>query len=187
MKNRYCRRTKLSEAEFLDIVVSFSNGKTASETYRYMAAEGRRVSRQTIEKKFLELGDYIYRKRILPVFFRLHERHPESSVEEIQKHFLEQLWEGMRGTLDYNAFRAQGHPIPGGDVLVEIVRGSAPLRADDDIVVGMLRFRWRRFNGFPRAKFKSHLGSAFHLACGIQFSHVRECFRLIDDLKDDPL
>jgi hypothetical protein len=144
MKNRYCRRTKISEEAFTLLLTNFCVGATVSDTavlfqYRHM-----KLSRQSIEKKYQELGNYYYRKHVLPSYLkRLKKRNPTvvRSDDEWEQWWLDILWKLMRGELDYAAFRRDGLPYPGPETFVKY-----------------LQDRWRRTNGFPRETFTSQLG-----------------------------
>jgi len=67
MKNRYCRKTKLSEAQFLSILICYSSGMTASQASKPYDEKKPPASRQTIERVYLELGLYLHRKLVRPI------------------------------------------------------------------------------------------------------------------------
>lgn len=146
MKNRYCRNTKLSETEFMWIVVHYCVGSLATDTQVALAGREMRLSRQTIEKKFLDIGHYLYRNNALPQLLRFHkELNPDSdrTDDEWEQLWLDGLWENMRGTLDYAEYRFKNRNYPGHDTLIRT-----------------LRMRWKLYKGFPRNKFPSHVGFA---------------------------
>ncbi len=69
MKNRFCVRTKLSEEVFLNILGGFCKGMTATETHEAICDLGQKVSRQAVEMKFLEIGQYFYNKLFAIIHF----------------------------------------------------------------------------------------------------------------------
>src|SRR5687767_2077659 len=101
MKNRYCRRTKLSEKEFLSILSGYCMGLTATEAAKARTAIEKPASRQTVERIFLQLGNYLYRKHVSPIFIELAKRNPErlSDVDESERIVLDRLWDAIRGKL----------------------------------------------------------------------------------------
>lgn len=176
MKNRYCRRTKLSEKEFLSILSSYCTGLTATEAAKASAAREKPASRQTVERIFLHLGGYLYRKYVSPIFVELAKRNPErfGDVNESERIVLDRLWEAMRGELDYEYFRSNKLPFPGGDDLLLV-----------------LKHRRNSFSGLTRDKFPAHLGYAMYRLQGDDPYSLRGTLRSYENLKDllesDPL
>lgn len=174
MKNRFCRRTKLSEPEFIHIVVAFSSGMTAVQACAFIKTQDCKVSRQTVENKFLELGNYLYRKLTRPASLRtMRETNPgiDISDDEIEREALQAVWDRLRGTLDYASYREGEFVYPGPDRLIET-----------------LQERWRRFNGFQKGKLKSHVGfAAYHSQPVFHASVERMSGHLLMMLMEDPL
>lgn len=145
MKNRFWRKTKLSEAEFAAIVECWCGGMTATESTDVLEARGMKVSRQSVEKKFLELGDYFYRKFMLPVSLRhVREAHPDVRLSDakIEGIELSGFWGELTGKVVHSEFRNLGVPYPNQDI------------------VNVLRERWRKFSGLSMNTFRSHVGFA---------------------------
>jgi hypothetical protein len=145
MKNRFWPKTKLTEAEFAAIVECWCGGMTATESADVLEARGMKVSRQSIEKKFLELGDYIFRKFTLPVAIRhVREAYPDARLSDakIEDAELSGLWGELTGKVVHSEFRKRGVPYPNQDI------------------VNVLRERWRKFNGLSMSTFRSHVGFA---------------------------
>lgn len=174
MKNRYCRRTKLSEEEFMRLIVYFCRGWPATTAHSQCADMGVKISRQTIEKKFLEFGDYFYRKFTRPQFLQLYKDcNPgiERPDDEWEQQWLDEIWHNMRGTLDYAAFRRDNMPYTGHDTLIRTLQG-----------------RWQLFNGFARENFRSHLGFATFFDGARQHSTMEVAIsQFIREFEKDPL
>jgi hypothetical protein len=176
MKNRYCRRTKLSEKEFLSILSAYCAGLTATEAAKANAAVEKPASRQTVERIFLQLGNYLYERYVRTIFVELAKRNPErlSDVDESERIVLDRLWDAMRGDLDYAYFRNVKLPFPGGDELLLV-----------------LKRRWAAFNGFTRDKFPAHLAYAvYQLLDDKPFTlraRLRRYENLTELLEKDPL
>lgn len=146
MKNRYCRRTKLSEKEFLHILSCFCVGLTATEAHALSADCNVKISRQTIAKKYLDLGIYFYKKWAKPALIKMLrtvKANASLSDEYLETAMLEVLWLDMRGELDYAEYRKKHARYPGPPELIEA-----------------LKKRWKTLNGFQKDTRKSHLGIA---------------------------
>lgn len=175
MKNRYCRNTKLSEEEFLSILAAYCSRTTASEAATTSPAHKKPASRQTVERIFLQLGDYLYRKYVSPIFVELARRNPKlSDVTESERVILDGLWQAMRGELDYEYFRRHKLPFPGGDALLLVLKN-----------------RWTMLNGFTRDKFPHHVAYAIYQLEDDEplsfMATVRIHERLKEMLEKDPL
>jgi hypothetical protein len=148
MKNRYCLRTKLSEEVFLKILGGFCAGMTATEAHGILGELGDKVSRQTVETKFLELGNYFYKKWTRPSFVSMmREANPGTTLPDVDLEImcLHMLWVELRGQTGYKELREQKMPRPGPAELIDA-----------------LTARWKAFNGFTKDTFKSQLGFAFY-------------------------
>jgi hypothetical protein len=150
MKNRYCARTKLSEDTFLLIVSGFCAGLTATETRATILEQNLKVSRQAVEEKFLELGQYFYRKwvasRLIQLMREANTHCPwELPDQELESAALYYLWKTVRGDLPYEGFRKHNMEYPGPPELIDT-----------------LKKRWISFKGFPPDTFKGHVAFALY-------------------------
>jgi hypothetical protein len=149
-KNPFMRRTKLSIQEFQGVIGSFCIGLSATEARATLAQINFPVSRQTIERMYLLIGDFIYRKYFLPWFFRQLRRDlaelGKTLDSNLEKHgqtlILDEIWKSLQGELNYAQFRANNWAYP--------VEQLMPY----------LRERWTKFNGFSRKNLVSHVGYA---------------------------
>lgn len=152
MKNRYCHRTKLSEVQFIWIAGGFCAGATATQIFKLIKehpGKVKPVSRQTIERLYLQLRKWSYLRYVRPSILSSARRlsppehtRPKSDAE-IEKIALKTVWLHLHGKLDYKRYRQIGYFYP------------CP-----DPVTKHLQERWRRLNGFPQETLAAHLGYA---------------------------
>lgn len=148
MKNRYFRKTKLTEDEFGHIVFLYISGSTASDAQkRLQDGWGLKISRQTISTTFLAVGEYIYfnffRNDALAAF---KQGYPglKLPVFQWETMMLGQIWSHMLGNLAYPDVRKQNRAYP--------FEGTG--------IIEHLRERRKRLNGFPFESLASHVGQA---------------------------
>lgn len=171
MKNCYCRRTKLTTNEFELVASQFVTGATASETAQWLAESKNPISRQSIEKKFLDLGNYLYRKYPYVDYEKfaaaLNQSH---QLARVKKLFLDAIWNEIRGTQDYAGFRKANVPYVVNEKLAYV-----------------LKWRWRLFNGFTRKNLTAHLGFASFFLETAHMNRMQAWRTLLEHLEKDPL
>jgi len=139
-----------------------------------MQENGVAISRQTIAKQFVELGNYVYLKFALPTFLEaLRKANPgiPDSDKSLEEFIVGQMWQTMRGDLNYKFYREIKSPYPGPDELIKA-----------------LQERWRTFNGFPQNTFRSHLGYAYYTMLAASSKSPEKAYKnLTEHLTLDPL
>jgi hypothetical protein len=174
MKNRYCLRTKLDEETFGQVVAGFCAGLTATETYITINELGNKVSRQTVETKFLELGSYFYKKWTRPAFVSLmRQANPDSPMPDVDLEIvaLHMLWAEFRGETGYKELRNAKLPPPGPPELIKAMQA-----------------RWKEFNGFTKDTFRCQLGFVYYsLRPNVQQNPEGGYKRVMTILEREPL
>ena len=170
MKNKFLRDTKLTEEEFLSILWGFCGGVTASDMHTIFKNAENPISRQTIARKYTELGYYLWdnvvRQSYIDMYREANSDQDRSSFG-IENYVLDTLWKALEGTLNYSAFREVGSEYPGADILPA------------------LKARWVAFNGFSRDHFAGHVAAAYLQAS--QESHEIRYWWFIKQLLEKPL
>jgi len=146
VQNRYCRRTKLSEESFLLVLAAYCGGRTATDAHQQLVDMKVSISRQTIEKKYLDLGRYLYLgfyRRALLDLVRKSNPTIELSDEKLEPLVIDHLWKAMRGTVEYAVATKPDNP-----------------ESNIESMIAILQDRWRSANGLARSTFYSHVGYA---------------------------
>lgn len=170
MKNKFCPDTKLTEEEFLSILWGFSGGMTASQVHDLFKSAGNPVSRQTVARKYTELGYYLWDNAIKHAYISMYREANADDIRSafgIENYVLDTLWKALQGTLNYGAFREIGSAYPGDDILPA------------------LKARWVAFNGFGREHFAGHVAVASLMTS--QPSHEIRYWWFIKQLLEKPL
>lgn len=144
-KNRYCRRTKLSEQSFLAIFFSYMDGDAATEAHHAinkMNSVELSCSRQAIEGVYLKLGKYLWEHFVYP---KLEAKYLEydlkgecPSVGHLIAYYLDMMRQAIEGEIDYSAYREDGIEIGSLETITK------------------LRARSQAFNGLPAKTFHHH-------------------------------
>jgi hypothetical protein len=146
-KNKYAERTKLSEAQFEIIMRGFCKGLTATETAVLLKGQGLAASRPTVEHLYIRLGNRCYefwcKSLIVQLARNDNPQAKDMTDDEVAERCLRTLWRQMTGELNFKEFRDKNLTYP------------AP-----DIVISILKSRWKRLNGFPKKNFQQHVGYA---------------------------
>jgi hypothetical protein len=143
VKNRYCRNSKLSEEVFLQILLGFYLGWSATAIHKVLKGK---VSRQTIEAKFVDIGFYIYRKLSLPTLIEnIRELNPGMKLSDLdlEQEIINALWSQLNGNLDYESFRAIGSAYPMSEAVYAELRVPAHDGHDSETMADTIPTAWR--------------------------------------------
>lgn len=169
-KNRYCKRTKLSEAAFLAILSSYIDGFNATDTHSLLIntkGVDVTISRQAVEAIYLRLGNYLWDKFVkakMRVLYEKYELDDEcESFEHFIVYYLDMMRQAIEGDVDYKSYRKDG---------IEIGSMGA---------VKLLQDRSIKFNGLPAKTFHCHFAYASFIAT---MKHQAQSTRFsLDDVK----
>lgn len=144
-KNRYCRRTKLSEREFLAIFHGYIDGLSATETHKLIVGTtelGTLLSRQAVEGIYLRLGSYLWEQFVRKKMQTLYDEYELAEECESFAHFiayyLDMMKQAIDGNIDYIEYRKDG---------IEIGNMGT---------VKLLYERSQKFSGLPAKTFHYH-------------------------------
>ena len=144
-KNRYCKKTKLSERAFLSIYHSYIDGLSASQAHRLICKTDEldvKVSRQAVEGIYLRLGKYLWVNFVRPKIEKLYVEYGLADECESASHFivyyLDMMRQAIEGEIDYKAYRKDGIEIGNMETVLHLIERS------------------KKFNGLPYKTFHLH-------------------------------
>lgn len=191
-KNRYCRRSKLSEEAFEGLLFDWFANRSAEETANNLKEHyGAKISRQSVNKYFLNLGYYTFLNFYVPDALLLllspeleKKGLPETIARErrwffaYSLSFAETLLKAARIGADRKAaVQARLLAIPSeirlyieegrmpSDTMIESTAQGAIFKAlrDNHFLVSALREIRRRTFGYADAHYLSYFGKAYFM------------------------
>lgn len=169
-KNRFCRRTKLSEKEFLAIFHGYIDGLSATETHKLIVGAtefGALLSRQAVEGIYLRIGSYLWeqfvRKKMQTLYAEYELANECDSFTHFVAYYLDMMRQAIDGDVDYVEYRKDG---------IEIGNMGT---------VKLLHERSRKFNGLPAKTFHYHFAYASFM--DTMFSEIEAGRFTLDDMK----
>ncbi|MCL4677150.1 MAG: hypothetical protein KJ017_00995 [Alphaproteobacteria bacterium] len=191
-KNPYCRRSKLSKEAFEGLMVAYLRNTDAQETAALLYREcGAKISRQSVNKYFLNLGYHLFLNFYVPDAFLVFEADaleragwPRAALRERGLHYAYhlELVEEMSAALnmrreDLEATHARimsvpatlkrhiEEDIPSVQDVIETTPDGAMLRRlrDNHFMVSAIRLMRKRAYGYGGEHFLAYFGKAYFM------------------------
>jgi len=212
LKNRYCLRSKLSEEAFEGLLFDFFANRSAQESAQSLKEKyGAKLSRQGVNKYFLNLGYYAFLQFYVPDALLLllapvleEKGLPEEIARErrwffsYSLEFANTLLSAARITPgERDAVRArlldlpqqvrryleQG-TLPAQEVIESTPQGAVLVRLrDNQFLVSALRMMKRRSFGFTETHYLSYFGKAYFMdAFAMAYEHTVNDERTLENV-----